>query len=112
MTSRKLFECFSIIKIKSTNYQLPTTSYSLLFQPSPKMLQNPHIILIEISYIIDAIEQHREALQAHAEGVAAPDFRVVADGFEHGGIHHATTPDLDPRLLHLGQMRRGEIHFE
>ena len=47
----------------------------------------------------DAVEVHGEALEAHAEGVAAPDLGVVAHGGEHGGVDHAAAADLDPLLV-------------
>ena len=90
---------------------LLATHYSLLVR-SGKLPEKPDVILVEVTDIIDAVEKHREALEAHAEGVAAPDIGVVADGAEDGGIDHAAAADLDPFLVDLGQVAGFEIDLE
>ena len=45
------------------------------------------------------VAQHREALDAHAEGVALPARRVDAAGGQHVRVHHAAAEDLEPAGL-------------
>src|SRR5258706_12341752 len=80
--------------------------------PSGELFQEPQIVLIKVANVIDAVEEHREALEAHAEGVAAPNLRIVADRVGHRRIHHAAAAYFDPWLLHLRQMGGRQIHFE
>ena len=68
--------------------------------------------MVEVADVIDAVEEHREAFDAHAERVAAPNVRVIADGLEHCRIDHAAAADFDPWPLHFREMRGGEVDFE
>src|SRR5438128_494132 len=74
-----------------------------------KLLQKPHIILVEQPDVADPIANHRDAFDAEAEGPAGPDFGIVADVFKHRGMHHAAAGDLEPFLAHLARERTAEI---
>ena len=50
--------------------------------------------MIEVTDVIDAVHEHGQSLEAHAEGITAPDFRIVADAFENGGINHAAYAEV------------------
>src|SRR4029077_4431898 len=48
---------------------------------------------------LDLILQDRDAFDADAPREAGVALRVVADGFEHRGVHHAAAAELDPARL-------------
>src|ERR1043166_3425068 len=104
---RRVLNSWNGFRIADARYSLPATRYCL-----GKLFQESQIVLVEIADVIDAVEEHREPLEAHAEGVAGPDFRIVAHGLEDRRIDHAAAADFDPLLLHLRQMRCAQIDFE
>src|SRR5882724_11468782 len=59
--------------------------------------EEAHIVLEKDLDIVDAVLQHREAVDADAEGEAADFFRVVIDEAVDGRIDHARAEELDPR---------------
>src|SRR6266850_358964 len=59
--------------------------------------EEAHVILEKDLNIIDAVLQHREAVDADAEGEAADFFRVVIDEAVDGRIDHTRAEELDPR---------------
>ena len=61
-----------------------------------KLLQETKIVFVEQPDVIDAVLQHGDALDAHAEREAGVALGVVADGFEDRGVHHAAAADLEP----------------
>src|SRR5882724_2840448 len=64
-----------------------------------KLLQKPHIPLIEQLNIINPILQHGDALNAHTKGEAADLRGVVTAAFnrlEDIGVNHAASQQLDP----------------
>src|ERR1035438_1472397 len=77
-----------------------------------ELLQEPHVIFVEEADVSDAVADHRDALDAKAEGPAGPAFRVVADVLEYLGVHHAAAGDLEPFLAHLACQRAAEIYLE
>src|SRR4051812_40001285 len=79
---------------------------------SGKLFQETEVVLIEVTDVIDAVHEHREALEAHAEGVPTPDISVVTDGVENRRIDHPTAADFDPFLLHLRKVPCREIDLE
>src|SRR5580700_4860867 len=64
-----------------------------------KLFQEAQVVLVEITDVIDAVEVHGEAFEAQAKGIAAPNFRIVADRFKHRRIDHATAADFNPLLV-------------
>src|SRR5882724_8706104 len=68
-------------------------AYTFLWE----LLKEAHIVLEKDLNIVDAVLEHREAVDAHAEGEAADFFRVVIDEAVDGGIDHARAEELDPR---------------
>src|ERR1035438_2817995 len=77
-----------------------------------ELLQEPHVIFVEEADVSDAVADHRDALDAKAEGPAGPDFRVVADVLEYLGVHHAAAGDLEPFLAHLTRQGAAEVYLE
>ena len=57
--------------------------------------------------MVDAVLQHRDPLEAHAEGEARPLLGVVAlDEAEHVRVDHAGAEDLDPARVLAGAAAR------
>src|SRR4249919_2931815 len=94
---------------------------------SGELLEEAHVVLEEAAQIVDAVTQHREALHAHAEGIAGVFLRIDADVAKHVRMDHAAAQHLEPargsvRLLpgdidFGGGLSEGEIagteaHFE
>src|SRR5690606_37369430 len=52
--------------------------------------------LVEAANIVDAVAEHRQAVDTHPKCPAAVDLRVVAGPGQHVGMHHAGAEDLDP----------------
>src|SRR5260370_13956323 len=68
-----------------------------------KLTQETHVVLKKYLDVINAVFQHGQAIDAHAEREAADFFRVVVHEAVDGGIHHARAEKLDPaRTLALG----------
>src|SRR5690242_1691620 len=63
---------------------------------SRELLQEAHVVLEKDLEVIDAVLQHGEAVDAHAEGEAADLLRVVIDKAVDGRIDHAGAEELDP----------------
>src|SRR5712664_562935 len=59
--------------------------------------EEAHVVLEKNLDIIDAVLQHREAIDAYAEGKAADFFRVVIHEAVDGGIDHARAEEFNPR---------------
>src|SRR5579875_1367023 len=65
-----------------------------------ELLQEANVVVVEQAQVGDAVLEHGDALDAHAEGEALHPVGVVAvvlDVGEHVGIDHPGTEDLDPR---------------
>src|SRR6267378_2893961 len=58
--------------------------------------EEAHVVLEKNLNIVDAVLEHREAVDADAEGEAADFFRVVVHEAVDGGIDHAGSEELDP----------------
>src|SRR6266850_1943055 len=58
--------------------------------------EEAHVVLEKDLNIIDAVLQHREAIDAYAEGEAADFFRVVIHEAVDGGIDHARPEKFNP----------------
>src|SRR3954471_3738460 len=61
-----------------------------------ELLQHADVVLPEEAQVGEAVTEHRDALDAEAEGEAGPDVRVVADVGEHLRIDPAGSAHLDP----------------
>src|SRR5207245_5312874 len=59
--------------------------------------EEAHVVLEKDLNIVDAVLQHREAIDAYAEGKAADFFPVVIHEAVDGGIDHARAEELHPR---------------
>ena len=64
-----------------------------------ELLEEAQVVLVEQADVVDAVLQHRDALDAHAEREAGDLLRVVADRFEDRRMHHAAAEDLEPAGL-------------
>ena len=75
---------------------------------SGELFQKAHVSAVEVAYVGDAVLDHGDALDTHAEGEAGDLFGVVGVvvgvGFaalfgysgEDGGVDHAAAEELDP----------------
>src|SRR6266436_9188876 len=61
-----------------------------------KLPEEAHVILEKDLDIVDAVLQHREAIDADAEGKAADFFCVVIHEAVDGGIDHARAEKFNP----------------
>src|ERR1700722_8820177 len=66
---------------------------------SRKLLQKLQIVLEEQAQIIDAIAQHGETVDSHAEGIALPAFAVDARSLENIRMNHPAPQYLQPAGL-------------
>src|SRR5690606_23811877 len=73
---------------------------------SGELAQETDVVVDEVADVGDAVQDHRQAVEAHAEGEAGHGLRIekqvaagLADGAEHGRIDHAAAGDLDPAVL-------------
>src|SRR5579875_1552640 len=64
-----------------------------------ELLEEPQVVLEELAYIVHPVAQHREPVDARAEGIAAVPLRIDAARREHGRVHHAAACDLEPARL-------------
>src|SRR5439155_18300572 len=71
-----------------------------------ELLEESEIVLIEQPDVFHLILQDRDELDADAPGEAGVALGVVADRFEHCGMHHAATAHLDPS----GLLAHGAAH--
>ena len=79
---------------------------------SGKLLQEADVVLVKVADVIDAVEQHREPFETHAESITRPDFRIITDPGKNRGVNHAAATDFNPLLLNFWQMFRAQIDFE
>jgi len=71
----------------------------------PKLLQEPDIALKEELQIIQAVFEHGDSIDAHAEGEAGNLLGIIAvvlHKLEDIGIDHATAENFDPSTLLAG----------
>src|ERR1043166_605727 len=74
--------------------------------------QKAQIVFVKQPDVVDPIPDHRNPLDAEAEGPASPYLRIVAHVLEDLGMHHATAGDFQPFLAHLARERATEINFK
>ena len=91
-----------------------------------ELAQEARVVVVEVADVVDAVDQHRDALEAEAEGEAGPlgrvepaeleDLRVELDGLQQrlgiGGVEEAVEPraaeaDHEQGGRHRGQHPRG-----
>ena len=61
-----------------------------------KLVQESQVVLKKQANIVDAVFEHRDALNAHTEGEAGNVLRIVADKSENCRVDHAGTENLQP----------------
>src|SRR4030095_14740835 len=64
-----------------------------------ELLEEAHVLLVEQSAVLDAVLQHGDALDPHAECEAGHALGVIAHRLEDRWMHHATPENLDPAGL-------------
>src|SRR5258708_12150858 len=73
-----------------------------------KLTQETHVVLKKYLDVVNAVFQHGQAIDAHAEGEAADSLRVVVHEAVNSGVHHAPAEKLDPApALALGTIPAG-----
>src|SRR6266496_153502 len=77
-----------------------------------ELFQKTQIVFVEQPDVVDAVTNHRDALDAEAESPTGPDLRVIADGFKNLRMDHAAPGDLQPFLANFASERAAEIDFE
>src|SRR6478672_182465 len=65
-------------------------------QTSWELPEEADVVLEEDLNVVDAVLEHGEAIDAHAEGEATHFFRIVLNEAVDGGIDHARAEKLDP----------------
>src|SRR6202521_2170250 len=63
---------------------------------SRKLLEKLQVVLEEQAQIIDAIAQHRQMVDSHAEGIALPAFAVDARSLENIRMNHPAAQYFQP----------------
>src|SRR5437867_4912485 len=81
---------------RSTNSR--THAYGI-FIASRELLQEAQVVLEEQPQIVDAVLQHRDALDTHAERPAGDLLGVVAEVAQPLRMPHAGARDVDPAAL-------------
>src|ERR1044071_2858501 len=61
-----------------------------------ELLQKAHVVLREETQIFYVVFEHGDALDAHAERIAAVVLAIDLAVFEHGRINHAAAHDFEP----------------
>src|SRR5581483_2528074 len=95
----------------------PVESY-VLFEPiesdfhESKLPQEPQIVLVKQSNVINPVADHCDPLDPKAERPAGPNLRIITDVLEHLRMHHSAPGDLQPFLAHLTRQRAAEIDLE
>src|SRR2546426_5895217 len=61
-----------------------------------ELAEESEVVLEEEPDLGDAVPQHRDALEPHAEREARDLLGIVAHGAEHVGVHHPGAQHLEP----------------
>ena len=61
-----------------------------------KLRKKAQVVLEEETQIIYAITQHSQTLDAHAKGESRVALRIDPGHFEHPGVDHSATHNLEP----------------
>src|SRR5690606_34804502 len=75
------------------------TYRTLAWLDTSKLAQEPKIVLEEQADIVDAVTQHRDALDAHAEGKSRPALGVIPHVEQHLRVYRAGAQDFQPALV-------------
>src|SRR5215475_3748753 len=84
------------VSLRSTNSR--TQPYGI-FIASRELPEEAQVVLEEEPQVVDAVLQHRDAFDAHAERPARVFLRIVADVLQHLRMHHPAPEDLEPAGL-------------
>src|SRR5690606_12860628 len=76
----------------------PVVGYSHRVNTS-KLTQEAEIVVEKQPNVVDAVAEHRDALDAHAEREARPPLRIVADVEQHLRMDHAGAQNLQPAFV-------------
>src|SRR5690348_14665882 len=85
-TSRKDWDLLAMLATRCS----PLSTFS------GKLPEKPQVVLVKVANVIDAVEQHRQTLESHAECVAAPLVRVITDAGKNRRINQPAAANLDP----------------
>src|ERR1700744_2298490 len=64
----------------------------------PERPAEPHVPVVGVTDLVDAVREHQRPLDAEAEGEPAVTVRVDAAGHQDARVDHAAAGDLDPAL--------------
>src|SRR6266850_3906408 len=81
-------------RFRISRARLKPDAYTCFLRELP---EEAHVVLEKNLNIVDAVLQHRESIDADAEGEAADFFRVVIHEAVDGGIDHARAKEFNPR---------------
>src|SRR5882757_7166236 len=73
----------------------------------PERPAEPHVPVIGVTDLVDAVREHQRPLDAQAEGEPAVAVRVDAAGHQDARVDHAAAGDLDPALAAADTARVG-----
>src|SRR5690606_32054637 len=72
--------------------------------PSGKLPEEPQVVVEKRAQVVDAIAQHRQALDAHAEGEAGVALGIDADRAQHVRVDHAAAEHFQPAGAAVGTL--------
>jgi len=75
------------------SFESPITNHES--RPLRKLLEEAHIVFEERAQVADAVAQHREAFDAHAESEAGVALGIDVAGAQHVRMDHAATEYLE-----------------
>lgn len=69
-----------------------------------ELLEEADVVLVIVADVVDALEDHGDAFDAHAESIAGVDFGIDANCLEDFGVDHAATHDFEPLVAQLAEV--------
>src|ERR1700760_4828747 len=88
-------------------YSLSQETGTRISDLHPERPAEPHVTVVGVTDLVDAVREHQRPLDAKPEGEPAVAVRVDAAGDEHARVDHAAAGDLDPPLAPADPARVG-----
>src|SRR5688572_22408715 len=79
--------------------------------PGLELLEESNVVLEEQADLGNAVPEHRDALETHAEREAGDELGIEADGAEHVRVHHAGAEHLEPSRALAHAAAPGRVAF-
>ena len=62
------------------------------------------VVLVEVTDVIDAMENHGYPFDPQAESKTGPFFRIQVNQFEHLGVDHSAPHDFNPSVTQFSEV--------